>query len=1450
MSTHDVRDAGVPDQDPATREESNLPLPLQLSLGLIASAFVFAPDALAIPSPDVVIGLFASVAQVLGLLSVLAGGWLWRKRKQVASESSSRGWKIACIATSTLFVFTCIGWGLYAAAKLDARAKRLQVNLERSSKEDGKKITDVSLKELAFSDQLRRSDGIPTDEVARAIEQGRALPMLDVRENEEIEVGRIQGCENARFPDVLATPEKYLTRGKETLLLCYNGNRSSELASTLEEKGFTCRFMVGGYEKWLAEERPLQGSEKRTGADLRQVPAYPNRDVLLDTPDVLALMEAGPVLFLDVRYPAEFEGLGHLPGAVDMPFRKLRSDELEAALDALPHLPVIVPCYDKRSSFYGLVTGLRLARKGYTFVGRYTTPETFPSLSKDKPHVAAWKARHSERTLLSVAAAAPAGWIETLAQNRGSLALAVLLAALALRLLLVPLTVRADRDRIVQWRLQDERARIDREHAHDPAERSLRTMELLRAHGIRPMFGLVSGMLQLVLFSVLFAAVGQAARETDGGLWWIEKLADPDPLRVLPIACGLLAAGIVLRSAQRTTRLRFALSLCFGALVAAILLGCSAAVGVYLCTSLLFVLVQGELMRGWLVWRPRFLQERLQARATAARIAPLELSDLCGDCGNKAMRLARLARAGFRVPSGFVVRPVVVRERIESGRWSEQDRAAIQSALASLGSERVAVRSSGASEDGEERSFAGVFESVLDVHPEQVFEALERVLKSFSSARARSYAGGGEQAVAILVQAMVPAEYAGVLFTEHPAQTGSALVELVAGLGESLVSGRSKPRAFRLGRLSGRVLDAGESPIPLGELHHIGLRIERVFGRIQDIEWAFAGGEFHVLQSRDVTCDAAEGEGQRALRERERRRLLALASQRLERVPGFDVQAVFLEQDELAELLPEPTPASLSLLNAISARNGSTDLACRELGLRYDAQSDAGPAQLMVFGRCCSIAGERSRRLSGKTPLIAGYRLGRQGEELERELREEFLPEHTRCLRLEDALDLARLELPELIALQSAIVERFLGDSYREAERINLAAEFYVRSAVAACEKHGLDPASLLAHLPPNVTHEALGILARVGRGEARLEEFLRVYGQRADHDYELAEPRYRETPAYVEELAARGHVVPAHETSPELPAGKLLRLSIERARRFQALKEEAKHAALGDLASLRRVLLEIGARLAVDQGIFQLTLSEVAGIGRAGLEAENIRGLVQQRLEEVESLNGLRLPMRLSVAQLEELDLERGEFVLEVRRETSLGGTRVSGEGDVLGRARVLHGADEIDSFQKGEILVARFTDPAWMPVFPVARGLVMEVGGWLSHAAIQAREYGLTCIVGVEGAPETIQTGELIQLHRDGRVERLSDRRREERLPAAGELEFELLEQRFTGQLVDRSARGAQIVLDAVELRIGARLLVRGLSNGETVPVFVARNGRPGNYGLSLDEPQASAATRPALS
>ena len=124
------------------------------------------------------------------------------------------------------------------------------------------------------------------------------------------------------------------------------------------------------------------------------------------------------------------------------------------------------------------------------------------------------------------------------------------------------------------------------------------------------------------------------------------------------------------------------------------------------------------------------------------------------------------------------------------------------------------MRSSGANEDGEDSSFAGVYESILNVSRDSLESAVKDVYQSFGSERSASYTlstlAQGESAEAdkggVVVQKMVAAEYAGVMFTEHPGTTGAMMIEMVSGLGEELVSGSVTPDTYAFGKLTGDLL--------------------------------------------------------------------------------------------------------------------------------------------------------------------------------------------------------------------------------------------------------------------------------------------------------------------------------------------------------------------------------------------------------------------------------------------------------------------------------------------------------------------------------------------------------------------------------------------------------------------------------------------------------------------
>lgn len=285
--------------------------------------------------------------------------------------------------------------------------------------------------------------------------------------------------------------------------------------------------------------------------------------------------------------------------------------------------------------------------------------------------------------------------------------------------------------------------------------------------------------------------------------------------------------------------------------------------------------------------------------------------------GSKAARLAFLHRHGYRIPPGFCVTTVAfeqflaacpaaaalareVAADLEPGSADRRpdlarrlvaclddlaiprpvERAILDAWRSFDPDARYAVRSSATAEDLDQESFAGLHASTLNVHGSaDLLAAIRRTWVSLFSEPAvqyRVHRGLPFRAasMAVLVQRMVPAETAGVLFTLDPVSGNPErlVIEGVPGLGDSLVSGRATPETVVLDKRSGRLV---HRPVPGGSrclsrsltrrLWRLGLRIELTLGVPQDLEWAAREGEVYLLQARPITAHA----GQRNWEERQ-----------------------------------------------------------------------------------------------------------------------------------------------------------------------------------------------------------------------------------------------------------------------------------------------------------------------------------------------------------------------------------------------------------------------------------------------------------------------------------------------------------------------------------------------------------------------------------------------------
>ncbi len=1410
-----------------------------------ALAALASPAAHAIPSPDLVVNLSASVAQLLGLLSVVFGGVAMRTRGRNGKRRGAASGvpRAALLGGAALLGLSLVANALQYTRALDAKTDRLHTNLVRKSVENGETVGDTSLKTLSFSEQLDHPQGISTQTLHEWLEEGRPLNLIDVREDEEYESGAIAGTAHVRYPDVLARSAELLTEAPDgqlgasaphNVLLCYSGNRSSELCATLEEQGQSCSFMVGGYEKWLTESRPLAGRAAEDGAELRAIADYPNRTVLLDTPDVHALVRDEGAEFLDVRYPDDFAG-NHLPGAHNVTMRALPSDTLAERIAALPDVPLIGACYDKRSCFYQEVIGLRLTRAGKDYRGRYTVPHEYyapKAGSGERAHVAAWRASNERLTAASLVVRPARALVDWLTGALGGPVAGLLALVLLVRLLLFPLALKAERDTCVQRALAGRVAGIAEDYATHPRTRTRATLDLYAEHRIRPVANLASSLLQLGATVLFFNAVTRAAGGWSGTFLWAESATAPDPWMLLPIVAGVLFALVLWLQLRPATLRGRALTALAAAFVFWLLQALPIAASLYLAFAMAALVGQGLLFgviarrRAWHLRgaEPDAIDPALQPKRRASdhvqSLVPLDEADAEPELtGRKAARLATLVRAGFDVPQGFVIGEALGARvsALPDGSLLEvalnpREREELEALWKSLRTGKVAVRSSGADEDGGDASFAGVYESLLCVDRDDLGDAVRTVRASFLSTRNDSYREGAdgrgdagaygsrvdEGRGGVLVQAMVDARYAGVLFTEHPATTGAMLVEVVAGLGEALVGGTVTPDTYAFGRLTGELWQRDgiePPPLDLAPLVALGREVETLFGRPQDIEWAYADGRFHLLQARDITRSCIEGDDAAALAERERARLMKeLAGRRRRprgRSNGTPADAPLLVQNELSELLPRPTPFSFDLMGRLWEADGATDIACTELGMPWEVHLHSVPFVTTVLGWTYVNREEEARRIGKGPGALASFRLSRDAEAMQSQWHEEIAPRLRAEMLERGAVAAEKLSLPVALALLETWTTRFVTSTYVEAERINVAAAFHMSAARDKLVAAKLEPGRWLGVDGESVPARAMALLAGAADDPALVQEFLTVYGHRAPLDWEVSAPRFDEDPSLVQrQIAQSGHGAGGHgghgghggAGSPdgpggragrsgsgaldtatpdmsELPDNRVLRALVERARAFQVLKEDAKHLALVEIAQLRRLVLAIGALTGLEGRVFQLRIAELAELGDAD-RVPALAALAEQRAQQSLLCASARPPSVLTTAALERVDLLTGEMPgASVAGE--LVGQRVAGSGAVTGRVRVVLDPQDIDTLEPGEILVARMTDPTWYPAFARAGGIVTEVGGWLSHAAIVAREFDLAAIVGVEGACRRLSSGDVVTLGADGAVEVRDERR-----------------------------------------------------------------------------------------
>jgi len=734
--------------------------------------------------------------------------------------------------------------------------------------------------------------------------------------------------------------------------------------------------------------------------------------------------------------------------------------------------------------------------------------------------------------------------------------------------------------------------------------------------------------------------------------------------------------------------------------------------------------------------------------------------------GSKAAKLGELARAGFPVPDGFVLATSAFDrflaanalgadsspEAVAAATLPTDVVDALLAAAEVLGDVPLAVRSSGVAEDLPNASFAGQYETVLDVRgADALLAAVRRVFVSAFSSRVTAYrATQAPQAtarMAVLVQCMIATDAAGVAFTANPVTGDRAetVISAVQGSGERLVSGQASPDEWIVRNQEAMCRAAPEGAIDANQVlsvAELSRRVEAHFGGTpQDIEWALAGGQMALLQARPITS-LPEPESWKAPLPGAWARNIRLGEWLGDPVtplfaswglPGIE-DRLYSNFHHLAGT-PIPRPIHIYV-------NGwyfcSLDfLPSSPTSMVWKLLRYALPKALV-----------RPRRVAMTMPFTARF-----GVELfEREWRTGLLP-HYQTLVQESASQVDQLDAPGLIRLVEELAS-VAGDYFTS---ITAVAGFAWKAEIPlAAFYHKY----LFSRMGGSYQQLLCGLSTRssasANHAVVSLDWFHPTVGeQNSSHvtGSDLsAEAKFGVAEKERLKAEAQARSALAQEPKPLARFEKLLNT----AQRFGRIREEQVASFTLGWPVMRRALLHLGGILTersvilTTEDVFFLTRAELLAAFAESKASESLASGVMERRKIWQRQRRLAPPLFVGeMTPMMKRIFERSENILrqdgKLSVEKGLVGLPAS-PGRVIGPARVIRTPEEFDRLQSGEVLIAPVTTPAWTQLFAHAAAVVTDTGSPLAHASLAAREYGIPAVVGTGNATARLRDGQVV--------------------------------------------------------------------------------------------------------
>lgn len=748
-------------------------------------------------------------------------------------------------------------------------------------------------------------------------------------------------------------------------------------------------------------------------------------------------------------------------------------------------------------------------------------------------------------------------------------------------------------------------------------------------------------------------------------------------------------------------------------------------------------------------------------------------------------------------------------EILSNGKLPKTMEAEIKNAYEKLGQDvRVAVRSSATAEDLPEASFAGQQETYLNIKGEEsLINSIKKCFASLWTDRAiiyRKKTGFDKEKVslAVVVQIMIEGDVSGVLFTVNPTNQNrkEMMINASYGLGEAIVSGIVTPDTViwdrEANKIKNKILGNKEISIVYGKaggtiqirneeekrkkfsinekqieaLVKVAEKIEKHYGSPQDIEWAIKNNEIYILQARGITTLDKDSSDCLNINDNKKKRKQSEVEKRI--------------MNNLIEHCPTPLyPLEFEAFKNVM--NGKSRV-FNELGIIMKDQVKMSNDGTLTIDSSSTNISPRIFKLPFEIKNFINYSNNiKHTQNIFANINNKLSYIEDTKLYENEHCNLNKLTITELLQLLQEIMEmtkQIVYVRFRYNIFPSVLISKFIHSKLQKIKK-GMTEYDLLSNLEYKTwnMNKAIDRLAQIINSDVNLKNAISCLKDidRKDLDCKLEQlaASYKEFGHCYKQLLKefKWKSVNSYQAFSTVSWNEdkqnfitLLHISME----SEALKEDknkyndicnkvinrfSKKAAKNMFQRIEQIRAyhvnreESLYMLEKCYGLSRKILNEITNKypqifknqnDILFLELDEVYKLDKEINEDffVKQINIRKKSRRKNKMLWESYELSDFDYQGDVLKGVS--GNR----GKIIGKVCVINDIAEFSKLKKDEILVCKYTDPSWTPLFSLAKAVVSDTGGPLSHSAIVAREYDIPAVLGCGNATKILKDGQNI--------------------------------------------------------------------------------------------------------